>query len=485
MKTIALIETLSRKEAKQLEQILKTHKRQKLRVLYKTVTQALKKDKDIEKQHLFKVAFGKIWTTKNDYLLRNELRLLNKEIEQLWVNNAIEASKKTFNYQHQIYLLNTYLERKLYKFYEGHWQFIYKKAQKNYKYDIQLQLLLSFFEYQRKNLENSEANLQSILTTQLATHDIIERQYIEALRESELRLGFLDRSLYLFTQKRLGYTPKTSLNLLESHANNDYAQFLYHSTLSYTQHGIENIDSLKKAIHYLDLVERPNLATNKIKRKSVALASIALTYFLMTDYHAANTYFEKAFELNNTNDPNLLPILFNYVSNCLKLNQYEKVSALIKSHQTTIEKEPALKYRFECLQAMAHIFCKETEAAYDCISYNIHQRPQSEYHYFRFIYIIVFLMREDWDNAERELRNFVQCLRYKSPLERDISTAAKFFHRYIKTSLYTIERSKQKKQLQALVTDIDSFDKWEGLIAKDYLPLKWLFMQLPKQRTND
>ncbi len=63
---------------------LKNEKRQSLLVLLKNIL-LVKDDEQINKQIIFKKVFGKKWNKENDYLLRNELKLLKDKIEKKYI----------------------------------------------------------------------------------------------------------------------------------------------------------------------------------------------------------------------------------------------------------------------------------------------------------------------------------------------------------------------------------------------------------------
>jgi hypothetical protein len=82
--TVRIILALENDFSQYLLRELKREKRQSLLLLLKNILQ-YKDDLEMDRHIIFKKIFQKKWTKENDYLLRNELKLLKDKIENYYI----------------------------------------------------------------------------------------------------------------------------------------------------------------------------------------------------------------------------------------------------------------------------------------------------------------------------------------------------------------------------------------------------------------
>ena len=99
--TVRIIHALNEQQEKLISIALKQEKRQSLLQLFKCLINT-KNDVEISKSEIFLKLFKKKWTKENDFLLRNELKLLKDKIEEIYIQE--ETKELPENYINQLKL---------------------------------------------------------------------------------------------------------------------------------------------------------------------------------------------------------------------------------------------------------------------------------------------------------------------------------------------------------------------------------------------
>lgn len=164
----------------------------------------------------------------------------------------------------------------------------------------------------------------------------------------------------------------------------------------------------ERIVHAAAAVEHVSgIATDFPDQMVGGLTVLASSHLAAHHYQESRRVFESALEFirakNLTPQPDML---FNYVSTLMKLREYEAVLALWHEHHAQIVSRPKVLFRFECLRCFCYLFLRRPDEALQAIPPNITQRPESEYQYFRFIYMIAPYLQDDLESALREARNF-------------------------------------------------------------------------------
>jgi hypothetical protein len=79
-KAETLLEKLTDAERKRLSGVMKSHKRESLRQLFRYLLKVAAHEITFDKDKAFRAAFGRAYSPTEDYLLRNEFRLITGEI---------------------------------------------------------------------------------------------------------------------------------------------------------------------------------------------------------------------------------------------------------------------------------------------------------------------------------------------------------------------------------------------------------------------
>lgn len=477
MKTTNLLNSLQGREKKEFEAVIKMHKRNSLQKLYFFLKKGLQKDTESDKAVLYKAVFAKEYEPSKDYLIRNELRLLNDELEVFLVEKQLEKTFKENAHLYNLWLLRSLKERGLYQEFEAAFKKMIAKARADLQYEILDKMTTLYLHHLITKEEITEDLYQNTIHVgYLQKINWIQKDAVRKIRASEVMKAFAERTLKV-TNPDFPYSDLLqSMDLKDEKVNDHYSNYLYWYALSFQQTGIEKIETLQDALGFIEGCYQVEMEAEN--RKLFLLATIALEYYLMGSHQAADNYYLQTLQFAKSTKQQLrLSVVFNYFSNCIKLQKYAKAIELFEENQVAIEVNERVHYRFLCLKAMCHIFLKETKRAIDSIPPNIQQRPDAQYYYFRLIQIIAFCQWEDEEAAMRECHNFLKMYRYHEEHEIDVDYEAvvKFLLRYAKAKTEVL--LKQKADLEKLNLELVDFVEKHNY-AGNYLPVVWLMGEM-------
>ncbi len=475
LKTIRLLEALQKDELKQLSTVLQRKGRQSLTQLYKYLLN--NKDHPLNKEELFEAAFAEPYKKEKDYLIRNELRLLNNKIYDLLVHNRLTQKMDDDYYFFYHHLLREFKDRRLEDILEKTFHRVYKKAKQEREDKALVKLIDIYFKYVKDFKEIEFPLYKEIHQLVVEQHKHFIKSFLTRLRQIETHRAFLERALQVVNEEQ-SFSPLTEqINFNKQEYNSPYSKYLFLKSRSYQLEGEQKIDVLQQAFSQLKKMNKRKV--DIVEEKGFCLGTIGLEYFLNGNYEQAQNFYKRAITLLEENDRAVdLSLVFNYVSTILKLGAYEKAITIIDRYKKAIKENEKVFYRFECMRAMAYIFLEKVEKAYDIIPFKISHRPEPQYHYFRFIYAIVFYLRGDVENALREVRNFYQTVQKRDSLEVNVLPIIQFYRkcfRLINNRGITIEKL---KKLQSRITD---YVKQTEPIHSEYLPFIWLREELKYQ----
>lgn len=468
-----LIACLYPDESRLMQKELKKHRRTALLPLFNRLKKAVKKNQELSNEELFPLISDKPYQKKWDYLLRNELRLLNGEIETFLLSNEVMKQLKTDNVQEinpSLLWLKLLLERQQFGLFEKEWRKMERQANEQQNFRLLSQLSPLYFEYIRKYQEIHPQLYQETRPLLEAAKEWTLKAALENFRQLEVKTAYLDRVLYAFDTS---YPRKALVQKVVLPANpiEPLFEYLYLWGLTYIEE--------KNTDHFLKLLEiHPEVVKTRpeYERQEVIFHSrLALEYMLRKEHQQADFYYKESLRLHQQyHDTIDLNLLFNYFSNLCKMHHFEEAIKLWEKHQTAIDENPKLRYRYRYLAAMCYLFQNRPTLATALLPEDIHKRPQNDYYYSRFILAISYYLEDMDDVFEREIQNIYQSIQYKTPEEVVWVDNIRMFRKFMRIYLYTADEGEKKEKLQELAQQIEQ-DMENGEEYTDHLPLEWLY----------
>ena len=459
LKTTQLLKLLTAKERKDFLLVIKNNKRRSTQKLLDVLLKYKKKNRP----ELFEAVFDKKYEENKDYLLRNELRILNQHLEKFIACKGLNAKEE------KILFLKAIQKKGLNDLFEKE---IKKEIEKN-KEDDDFRGLAKLYELLvNKHLSNksfTNANLQKMMTLN------------EQLLFFQKKAAFYEQSTSFVTKafltKNINLSSETlvfeELEIIPEKYDDIYLQYLKNKALGYVQPIDKRRENLQKALTLIDDVNYYNF--DKKAAKVAMLSNLALEYFLAFDYQKALLAYEELIAIGTITGQSRDYVLFNYLNCLLKAEEYKKAIHLIESDFSGIVTSPVLSGRIQCVKAMARIFNGELALAYTELAPDSRKNLRNNYFYSRLVLTIIFYLEDNIDFAKREVNNILQTIEAEEEFLHLIF-CAKAFRKFL--ALKKGFKSESPKR-ERLLSSVNSFINVKNT-GSDILPLLWLKRELSK-----
>lgn len=481
MKTLELMECLLQEERTELEALLKAHRRKSIHRLFKTLWPAVQKGVEPDNEALFEKVFEKPYQKESDYLLRNELRLLNREIELFLQEKEILRRIRKDEMREitpVVVWLELLLERQQLALFEKEWRRIDKSAREKQDFSLLYQLCnvyLNFiYRYQELHVDLYRRAFELLENTR---HQILLSAE-EDCRMLDVKRSYVHRILKAFDSSF--EVPFEASTLKPLNTNEDVLLFRYLKVWSQTYLVQDKIPLYEQLLEWQPTIVRlrPELGNNEF----VFLNNLALLYMHESkNYQKANHYFSQAMANHQQNHKRInVELFFNYLINLTRLKRFSEVILHYQSHAKMVEADLKLRFKFCYLVAMNHLLLGQTSEALALIPEDLRQRPRQEYIYTRFMYTIAYCIDGLYDLFERELQNLYQTIRYKTPEEAgEWSYTLSAFRKFFKIMSQEPNANEKKKKYQAMAEELEK-ESQTNTAGADNLILLWLRTELTK-----
>jgi hypothetical protein len=446
---------MTNSELKNFEKkVINSHKRNSLKKLYLY----LKKHQKVEKETAFVKVFNAPYTSKKDALLRNELRLLNKELELFMVEQAWKNELSINSNETQLSLIRIYLERSEFSLFEQTWRKLYKKAQGERLYSIKVELINLFFKY-KTNYAEIDSDLYQDLKTLLeeALSATVAQMQVD-YKELELKDAFIQRTLHAQTGRKYAYQKlPTYYQRGDKLENDDIVAFLDFRIQSYFLDGLEKVEILEKALACSTTLEERYPRHESLKESIVTTEiTVALEFFLLEEYEKADKIYLQVLE-KEVDFPLIKRsgIYFNYISNLICLEAYDRAIAFYEGNEAACIKTPKVQYRIQYMLCWAYIMRGEYDKPMKILmGHNIQERPENDFLYARLLLAILYYSMEQLELTEREVYNLIQNHRYKSLKEETFIDYSKLIYQHIQ-AIHILEADKRNNKLKETQRKLD------------------------------
>ena len=432
-----------------------------------------------EKQQMFLAAFGRPWSKDEDYLLRNELRLLTERVYDLIARHQREKEIKSYPGRNDPFLLEGLLNRGAFRPFESLYKKMREDAQKRCDYRTAHRLNEVWFRYLIHYCELTPERMKQAHTTLSENLDNLKQAYRNEVAENQHRRVVCEQNLLVMGQEMSHSTIGPDSDL--SQHDTPFARYYDAISNAHASQGEERIAHARVGLEEIQPIKKLFPV-----RTAYAYAILSSAMFVEQQYTQAAVNFEEGITFcreQNTTPP--LEMLFNFASTLMRLGEYQKVLDLMDEYHTEFQARPKLHFRLECFRCFCYIFLNDPAKAFEAIPPDIQKRPESEYHYFRFIYLILPYMNNDPEGALRESRNFlVYFNRHKDklmfPHEKKLATIYRHFYSVIYNEVDAVKKEKELKKTQEEVVQFTE----EVPEYQDYLYVQWLLGAIAEQRKD-
>jgi len=403
--SVSLVKLLSEKESAAFRHYLASLKRSSLLTLYDAIQQ--QPYPDFDKEVVFEIVFSTKYSDQKDYLLRNEFRLLSGELKKFVAIEKMKERLEVDSVFQQSLFIDWLAQKNEFETEEKEIHKLITNAIRAGDYFIASEVQKQYIDRYVNQKEITEENYLFLLKIIQDFYQTAGKHYCYRMADIQIKQAFTESTL-----KRLnpGFQ---SLNITPFQIENEQDAYLSFADLlvqAYRLYGNQKIEILNKALLLCDKIVKKGFKTSATKSSLCAL--IALEYFLLGDYHLSIPFHQKALqEKEDTSPQEMISYIYNYISALLRIEDYEEAIRVINDNEAVWNNIPRVKDHFLCLKAMSYIFLNNPDEAWECIPHNRKRSGSELYYYYRFIQIIVYLIRNEYLPAISESETFIHTIR--------------------------------------------------------------------------
>lgn len=372
-----------------------THCRKLINILRKTTN-------EIDKDELYKRIFKTKRTVQNDYLLRNELSQLKRRVENFIVDNNPSDIPQTSGYYRQYVMAQWCIRNSLQEEANKYIQDARKIAIKFDSWKGMLainKLLLHTIQYEKSDYQQKLNRLNDLSNDHLDyLRNLVaeESGYADFIKAGAIKLAMNLRHHV----PRLITTDELIVDNINSKSR--IAQYYRLKSLGYASSGSISISYLEKAVKFL---EEDLELLNKDEERLTCMSAMAMEYSLGGEMGISclkyeliigDPFFEK-FSARNS-------LMFNYCTTLLKVKEFKKALFYL-DELAKLDVEPIVKERIYTMKSNCYIFLEDAKSIKKMLPKNLQSFDVSVRTYYRFLYVIYYLIKDEIDLAKRELDN--------------------------------------------------------------------------------
>lgn len=411
MKSKALLESLKPKEIKQLEALLKDPKRRKLEIIYKTLQKPVT-DEQKAKETLFLRLFGKTYSEEKDYLLRNELRVFNEFVKDLMIRAQFEKEKENDSWVGERLLLEYIKEQKSGELFLREWKNSFKKAKEEPHFKAIGDLMILRTQFTTLNVEVTFPVYNELASLLWENYSFAQFQAYGELMSYEICMQGCRKMLHAAA----GTYPPVPARFLNMDLPT--AQWLGLAKINWHKVNIYNPDLPFEArvSHYEELM---TLKQHEPEEYLRLCQNLAAEFFVQGDLQKAFDFNRLAIQVANKHTlsgPMVHIAIFNYISSAIGVKKFTEAIHLFESNRYVLQKELRIWHNVQRLVSIAYLHLGETDKAFALMPPNIFERSKEDFYYYRAVYCLGYLIKSDYESAEREADNAYRALK-SNPFE--------------------------------------------------------------------
>ena len=469
-KTFKLINTLSKVEKHNLKQYLSTQKRKATTGLFDLCLEFETENKSISWIEFYEMFYQKKYSQKDDNTFRNELRILNKQIENFVGRIQIEQDLNEDTYLVKLNYLKFLFYRKSFDLLQKELKKVFKEIETTEDYYYFFDFFMLWTQMQNVTIKIEEDFFNETKKQFTIGFDTWKKEVSIKTRKLELFKTFIDRTSFMVNRN---ITYNDLIESLEINKTSEYVKYLNLKILAFKQAGDEKIETLQKSLIILSKIKNKDIVVHS--EKFTLLQSIGIEYMIRAEYNEAVIYFEQSLNVFKSHkDKNFIKGLYNYLSTLIKLKDFKKAIEWYQLYKDKILSSN-ISDLFSCIFTMCYVFEKrilDAEQTNLIISSNA---STTNYLYSRCNLAIIHYLNSEIELTINELVNINQAINYHKNQDLGLQVFTSIFKQYIQLTanknLETQNRDKIKK-LSARI--LESIQKSDMMYGGDSLHILWL-----------
>ena len=420
LETIRILDTLERKR---FRNVIKNKTRGSLLALYELCLVRIDKSLPLpEKEEVYRFLFGETYTKENDFLLRNEYRLLADEAEAFLRIHAVED-------QFPGLAEAARLKRILQSGNPGLFKKEFDRLGIQFGSDPFFWLAADpvFLEYFIESSAMTPGHFREVKEKITEARDRLDRFYNRISSEYEVRKSFADKVYSVIAEEPLTEEPS---RIVPTKTEDLPVRFRLLKAASYYKQGQEKIDLLLQANEILKNNALPELQADE---SFWLQASIGLEYYLQYDFDHAVLYYEAMFATPGIEAFNRLPdVALNYFSALMSRNEHARAITAVSVFEHRIAASVKVYYKYICLKSLALMFMGQSSAARKELNRIDGHDSDNDFNYWRVSMILSFAAENRWEDAQNEFRNLQKTKSVKESSRQDLANLVYVVDRLLK-----------------------------------------------------
>jgi hypothetical protein len=408
LETLIMLDTLERKR---FRNVIKNRKRDTLLLLYELCLSRIEKKLPFpEKEEVFQQLFKEKYKKENDFLLRNEYRLLTDEAEAFIRSAAVETQYPGICEAARLkYILQSGNASLFKKEFDS--SSVRYKDDLMFWFAIDPNYLLYFITSEQMSIKHFDDIKMQIATAR----DRLGRLYNRFLSDYEVKKAYADKVHSVLSDTEI---IPLDTQTVQTDTLDELVEYRKLKVQTYYTSGLEKIQILLDAKEILSKKKMPEFGEDEIWWIQ---ANAGLEYYLQYDFKNAILHFDELFASPGIEKFNrLAEAALNYLSALMSTGEYEKAIQVISPFEQRIAASPPVFYKYICLKSLALLFLNKPQAARKELNCVEEHAIDFDFLYWRVTIILSFAVEKRWEEAQNEFRNLMKTKTIKSNTRKDL-----------------------------------------------------------------
>jgi tetratricopeptide (TPR) repeat protein len=480
MRTLHLLRAFNDKEIAELDLVVAGKERKTLLTLYTAVKVYRKRNSEPTVDLLYKKVFNKKYTADKDYLIRNELRLLNKVFYDFLALAALKSKLKEDEGFYDVWLARALYDRRIDAVLDEDMEGWLRQAEER-DLPAHTAALMNIGFYNDLVKPASEANHQELMKFVARAKEVITRNLRLDMRKWESMEAMALHRYKILTEKANEKTTgdyrteaATSIDITPAGPSDQAERYFVLQKWTYQTHGNLRIEILQEALALLKLRGiKNNIDLNNLL---AAYGSLGSELSNIQRVEEADACFAEGIALFEKHKIRMYAsLVHNRMAAQLLLERYETGIAIYREYESQILKDPR-KPKFVMLLCYCHLFLRQPDEALAALE--LFGKIDDEQNVVRrMAYLIAFCLRGQADLALNECENINRFLKARTGewVENQLWING-LFRRFASAVLQNRER--MKKEIQQLHTDLMAEEQRIKDAHLSVVPVLWLVKEV-------
>jgi hypothetical protein len=401
-KVFTVIKAMNEEELAEIDKIVSTQKRPSLKKLLKLIvkTNANAIDK-LDKELVYVQVFGKKYSAEQDYIWRNELRLLMEVAEEYAAQKMLKQDWDTSTTLRSKYFLKYLISKNLFPLVLSEGEQLKKTAKEEYDYRSVVDTCHLLFPYLDNHAWNNMDAQEEAEANNIEFRESVNRNYLQNYRRTQI--AYYGSKLFKYKENFKPVSPDPGLSKYFGEYEDPYTEYL---SLRLQTIALPNAIDITIYHQCLDQLDRHPNIPNAIREKFMLLNNLSAYYFFKYDYEKALHYNGEQMKIMDRVDDVLSIILiYNYASNFAHMGRYDDVLSTIAEHKNFIRQFPNQVERFRYIEASSYALKGDKVNFNKIVPKQFDELSKMMQQHYRFLIAISHFLDGEYALAETEVNN--------------------------------------------------------------------------------